>query len=232
MSSIGPTEEARPGGEGAAPGKGDPNPKTPGLTRFSLGRPITILMLVISLMVLGGISLTRLPLDFLPYVDFPFIGVWMPYPNAIPAQVETEIARPIEEILATIGNVKTIFSESDADECFVGVEFDWGREVDILRLEVKEKIDQIRNELPSDLRDLYLFTFNSNDIPIMMGRISAHGRDLSRSYEIIERRILNPIERLDGVGRVEIDGVAPEEVAIYLHLDRLKQHRVDVRRLG
>jgi len=128
--------------------------------------------------------------------------------------------------------VQKIESESSADQCFVGVEFKWGREVDLLRLEVKEKVDQIRSELPPDVRDRYLFTFNSSDIPVMEGRISARGKDLSQSYDLIEHRILRRIERIDGVGRVEIDGVAPDQVAIYLHLDRIKQHRVDVRRLG
>ena len=124
------------------------------LTRLAIRRPITVLMGLISLLLLGGISLTHLPLNFLPQAEFPFIGVQVQMVNAVPSQVERDVARPVEETLAALGGVRELFSFSDEDGCFVGVEFDWGRDVDVLRLEVKEKIDQIRGELPADIRRL------------------------------------------------------------------------------
>jgi HAE1 family hydrophobic/amphiphilic exporter-1 len=201
------------------------------LTRLAINRPITAVMLLVSLLVLGGISIAKLPLNFLPHAEFPFIGVYVPYPNGIPSQVEKEIARPIEEILATLGGVKEVFSYSDPEECFVGVEFDWGRDVNILRLEVKEKLDQIRPDLPADVRDVYLFTFNTNDIPIVEGRISAKDKDLSGSYDLIQHRILDRLQRIPGVGQVEVHGVEPGAVSVYLKLDKIKEHNVDVSRL-
>ncbi len=201
------------------------------LSEFALRRPVTILVATLALVVLGAVSLPRLKMEFLPQVDFPFIGVWAPYPNSVPAQVEKEIARPIEEIMATLGDVNEIFSTSDEDGAFVGVLFDFGRQVDVLRMEVKEKLEQVRPLLPADLRDTYIFTFNSNDIPIMVGRISAPDRDLAGSYDLLERRIINPLQRIDGVGRVEVDGIAPKSIRIYLHLDRIVEHSIDVGRL-
>ncbi len=201
------------------------------ITRLAVRRPVSMIVLLVSLLVLGGISVLKLPLSFLPNEELPFIGVFVPYPNGIPGQVEREIARPIEEVLSTLGGVKEIFSQSDPEQCFVGVEFDWGRDVNLLRLEVKEKLDQIRPELPADVRDVLLFTFNTNDIPIVEGRISARGRDLSGSYDLIERRIVNRLQRVPGVGRVQVEGVEPADVSVYLELDRIKEHRVDVGRL-
>ncbi len=201
------------------------------ISDHALRRPVTVMVVTAALLVLGGVSFTRLKLDFLPKVDFPFIGVWAPYPNAVPAQVEREIARPIEEIMATLGDVKEIWSNSEEDGAFVAVEFDFGRSVDVLRMEVKEKLEQVRPLLPSDLRDTYIFTFNSNDIPIMVGRISAHGRDLAGSYDLLERRIINPMRRIEGVGRVQVDGIAPKSIRIYLFLDRIVEHSIDVGRL-
>ena len=119
------------------------------LTRLSLRRPVTLAMALATVVVLGGVSLWRLKLDFLPRVEMPFIGVMVPYPNGIPGETEREIVAPIEEILATLGGVREINSYSDPDQAWVGVQFDWGRDVNLLRLEVKEKIDQIRGELPA-----------------------------------------------------------------------------------
>lgn len=201
------------------------------ISDHALRRPVTVIVLTAAMLVLGTVGLSRLKMDFLPKVDFPFIGVWVPYPNAVPAQAEKEIARPIEEIMATLGDVKYIFSNSDEDDVFVGVVFDFGRSVDVLRMEVKEKLEQVRPLLPDDVRDTYIFTFNSNDIPIMVGRISSPGQDLAGSYDLLERRVLNPMRRVEGVGRVQVDGIAPKSIRIYLHLDRIIAHGIDVERL-
>lgn len=201
------------------------------LPNLSLRKPVTVLVLTAALVVLGAVSVSRLKLDFLPQMDLPFIGVYVPYPNAVPDQVEREIARPIEEIMATLGDIDYIFSQSDDQSCFVGVTFQFGRSVDALRMEVKEKMDQVKPSLPRDLRDYYLFSFNSNDIPIIEGRISARGRDLAGSYDLLERSVINPLRRIEGVGRVQVDGVLPQQVSIYLWLDKIIQHQVDVDRL-
>jgi len=201
------------------------------LSDHALRKPVTVLVITLAILVLGGVSLTRLKMDYLPKVDFPFIGVYVPYPNAVPAQAEKEIARPIEEIMATLGDVKQIFSNSDQDNVFVGVMFDFGRSVDVLRMEVKEKLEQVRPLLPDDVKDTFIFTFNSNDIPIMVGRISAPGRDLANAYDLLERRIVNPMRRVAGVGRVEIGGIQPKSIRIYLHLDAIIAHDIHVERL-
>ncbi len=183
---------------------------------------------LITLLLIGAISVQKLPIEFLPQMDYPFIGVYVPYPNSIPSHVEKRIAKPIEEVLSTLGDVKRVMSYSSSDDVFVGVLFNWGRDVSVLRLEVKQKIDQIRNELPDDIERIQIFTFNSNEIPIMVGRISAKGKDLSGSYDLLERMIVNPLKRIEGVGNVFIDGIQPKEVAIYLKFDKIKAHRADV----
>lgn len=201
------------------------------LTKLSLRRPVTLTMAIVSVVVLGLLSFAKLPLAFLPQVEFPFIGVYVPYPGGIPSEVEREIVRPIEEILATLGGVREIDSNANEDDAFIGVEFDWGREVNLLRMEVQDKINQARPDLPSDVRDIFLFTFNSNEIPIIEGRISAKGRDLAGNWDLIEQRIVRPLEQVPGVGQVGIDGVNPTMGAIYLRLDRILEYNVDVDRL-
>jgi len=201
------------------------------LTRLSLRRPVTLAMLLAVVGVLGAVSVLKLPLDFLPHMEMPFIGVQVPVNNGIPGQVEREIAVPIEEILGTSGGVREMFSNSDADGCFVGVRFDWGRDVNLLRLEVKEKIDQIRPDLPADVRQIFLLTFNTSDFPIMEGRIAAKGRDLSSSWDLLDQKLIGPLQRIPGVGRVNIDGVLPTQVSVYLLFDKIQEFGVDVSRL-
>jgi HAE1 family hydrophobic/amphiphilic exporter-1 len=201
------------------------------LPRLAIGRPITTFMILVSIVVIGGIALPRLPLAFLPTLDIPYVGVEVPYPNSNPTQVEKTVARPLEEALATLPHVKKMTSSSDADSCRVEMEFRWGQDLDVVRMLVREKLDQVRPLLPRDVGEVTVFSFNTNDIPVMQGRISSPGVDLSANYDLLERRIANRIRRVPGVAKVDLGGVEPREIWVDLRLDRIKQHRVELDQL-
>ncbi len=198
------------------------------LPRLAVERPITTAMILISILVLGGIAFARLPLAYLPEVDVPFIGVQVPYPNSDPTQIEKEIIKPVEEMLSTLSGVKKLHSSATADEAQFFLEFDWGEELDVVRMQVSEKMDLVRGDLPPTIGEIVIFSFNTNDIPVVEARVSARGVDLSESYDLIEARILNRIRRVPGVARVDLDGVRPREIDIDLVLDRVREHNVDV----
>lgn len=198
------------------------------LPRLAVRRPVTTAMLLVSILVIGGIAAFRLPLAYLPKVDFPFIGVEVPYPNANPQQIEREITKPVEEMLATLPGVNRLSSNSNADGAQFFVEFDWGNELDVVRMLVSEKMDQVKPELPEGIGQIVIFSFNTADIPVVQGRISSRGVDLAAGYELIEARILNRLRRVPGVARVTLGGVAPREIFIDLILDKVKLHGVDV----
>jgi HAE1 family hydrophobic/amphiphilic exporter-1 len=198
------------------------------LPRLAVQRPVTTFMILVSVMVVGGIALARLPLAFLPTLDIPFIGVVVPYPNSNPTQIEKEITKPIEEALATLSGVKKLRSTSTADSAEFNLEFNWGDDLDVVRMQVSEKMEQVKRSLPDGIGEILIFSFNTNDIPVVQARISAGGIDLAGNYELLEARVQNRIRRLPGVARVDLDGVAPREINIDLILDRVKEHRVDV----
>ncbi|MEM8963295.1 MAG: efflux RND transporter permease subunit, partial [Acidobacteriota bacterium] len=198
------------------------------LPTLAVRRPITIAMALASVLLFGSIALSRLPLAFLPAVDVPFIFVQIPYPNANPAQIEREITKPVEEVLATLSGVKKMRATSTADEAQLRLEFNWGEDLDVVRMQVSEKLDQIAPDLPEGTGEILIFSFNTTDIPVVEARIGATGVDLSESYPLIESRIVNRLRRLPGVARVDLDGVEPREIFIDLEIDKIKAYRVDV----
>ena len=198
------------------------------LPRLAVNRPVTTAMVLLSLLVLGGISFSRIPLAYLPDVDFPGVFVTVPYQNASPRQIEREIVQPLEEALATIPGARRISSDATADSANLQLEFTWGETVDVARAKVFEAVEDARPELPDDVREIYVNTFSTTQIPIVEARISAPGMDLSANYDRLERRIADPIRRVPGVARVDLNGVEPREVRINLRLDRLAAHRVDL----
>ncbi len=197
------------------------------LADFSIRYPVTIFMLCLCLLVLGAISLTRIPLVQTPDIDFPGIFVNLPYSNATPAQVQESIARPLEEALATIPNVQRMVSRSSADHARIQMFFGWGINVDWLRSEVRDKVEQVRSELPDDVERILVMNWSTSDFPILRGRISSR-RDLRSSYDFLDAKIRTTLERIPGVAEAEISGVGRQEVNIYLRLDNIKRFRVDV----
>ncbi|MEE8586718.1 MAG: efflux RND transporter permease subunit, partial [Acidobacteriota bacterium] len=197
------------------------------LSQFSIRYPVTVCMLLITFLLLGAVSLTRIPLVLLPSINAPFIVVVAPYPNATPEQVLESITKPLEEALATIPQVRRINSRSDANQAVVVLEFNLGADVGWLRAEVREKVEQARGELPSDLRDILVQNFNTDDIPIIEGRISS-GRDLRGAYDFLDLKIKRPLERIPGVADVRIDGVVRRQIDIQLRLDDIKRYRIDI----
>jgi HAE1 family hydrophobic/amphiphilic exporter-1 len=198
------------------------------LPALAVKRPITTIMLLVCIMIVGGIALTRMPLAFLPEVDAPFIGIQIPYPNSNPTQIEKEIAKPVEEVLATLSGVKKLSSTSTADSAEFEMLFEWGQDLDVIRMQVSEKMDQIRPTLPAGIGQILIFSFNTSDIPVVEARIASEGVDLSKNYDLLESRVLNRLRRVPGVARVDLNGVAPREISIDLVLDKVKEHNVDV----
>ena len=196
------------------------------LSRWSLRNPVTASMVLVSLLAVGAISVPRLPLAFLPEVSFPSLEITIPYPNALPAQVEEEITRPAEEALATLSRVRRIHSWSSANSANITVEFDWGEDIAPLRVEAREKLDRIRDKLPVDVDLIQVNSFRSSDIPVLECRIAAE-RDLSRDYELLNRHVADPLRRVQGVAKVELYGVDPPQVRIDFRLAELQRHGLD-----
>src|SRR6266498_5358063 len=94
------------------------------LAELSIRYPVTVCMVFISFIVLGLVSVTKIPLVLTPDINFPFIGVWVPYPNATPGQLQETIAKPLEEALSTVPHVERLMTRTSDQEVFVGMTFD------------------------------------------------------------------------------------------------------------
>jgi HAE1 family hydrophobic/amphiphilic exporter-1 len=188
-------------------------------------------MIFLSFVVIGLISSRLLPLEFFPELDAPFVAINIPYPNSTPEEVEREITRPVEEILATISDVKRMVSDSSENSVNIFLEFDWGIDTDVKTIETKERIESIRSQLPLDVERISIQKFNTSDMPILIMRISSK-RDLSNSYDMLNRLLKRRIERIRGVSKVEMYGVEKKQILIQLLADRIIAHQIDLNHLS
>jgi HAE1 family hydrophobic/amphiphilic exporter-1 len=199
-------------------------------TRAALRRPVTTIMIFLAVALVGLVGARLLPLEQFPDVTFPFMGVTIPYPGSTPEEIEELITRPVEDALATLAGIKEIKSQSKDASSELQIEFNWGTDVQAASFEVRSKLDSIRAQLPRAANRILMFTASSADQPVLTVRLSA-AQDLSTQYEILERYLKKPIERLDGVARVDLAGVEPREVRILVDAGRIAAHAIDIQRL-
>jgi HAE1 family hydrophobic/amphiphilic exporter-1 len=199
-------------------------------TRFALRRPVTTLMTFVAVSLIGIIATTMLPLEMFPDIRFPGIAINIPYAGSTPEEVEQLITRPAEEAIATLPGVKEMRSTSSENGAELIVFFEWGRDPAAVGFEVRTKLESIRHEFPPSANRILTQMFAAGDDRVVIVRISSE-EDLSRQYDMLDRYLKKPIERLDGVARVSLEGVEPLELRILIDPARLAAHGVDVARL-
>ncbi len=196
------------------------------LTDLPLDRPIATLMLLISLVVLGTVGVFLLPLDFMPVVKEPEIDIEIPFPGSHPLESLREVVEPLEDELATIPDVERLNGHAESGSARLEVRFAWGIDVDIKKMEVREAVERARPYLPETIGHISIEgDTDGGGAQVLAGRISAQ-RDLSTSWELLDRRIGRPLERIKGVARVDLYGVEQQQVRIDLDLDALRRHNV------
>ncbi len=197
------------------------------LSEFSIRFPVTICMILISFLLMGIVSIFKIPLVLFPSINAPVVVVVVPYPNSTPEQIQEAITKPLEEALGTLPYVERVTSWSSSDQAMIQLRLPWDKDADMLRSEARELVEQARKDLPDDVDRILVQNFNTNDIPIIEGRISSQ-KDLRGAYDLLEARIKKPLEAVPGVADVSIGGVDPKEIDIFLRLDAIKRYAVDV----
>jgi hydrophobic/amphiphilic exporter-1 (mainly G- bacteria), HAE1 family len=199
-------------------------------TRFALARPVTTLMTFIAISLIGLIATRLLPLELFPDIRFPGISVNIPYEGSTPEEVEQLITRPAEEAIATLSGIKEIRSTSSETGLEMVVFFEWDRDPSAVGFEVRTKLESIRHEFPPSANRILTQMFAAGDDRVVAVRISSE-EDLRRQYDTLDRYLKKPIERLEGVARVSLEGVEPLELRILVDPVRLAAYGVDVAEL-
>lgn len=197
------------------------------IAELSIKRPVTTIMVYVALLILGGISLYRIPLEFMPKADFPIVDIQIPYLASTPDEVFQRIVRPIEEALSTLSGIEKIKSRSSVNGGYLQVMFKTEANIDYEVLEVREKIDIIRDDLPEDLDVIWIWKFDSESIPVFIVGIHAEKYD-SEVNDLVDRRIGQEIRRVDGAANVEVLGMEDKRVLVEVDRDRLEQHGVSL----
>lgn len=198
------------------------------IPRLAINRPVTIAVTFLAILVVGFIAFKQIPIELLPSgFRAPYLGVWVPYRNANPQEIEEQIARPIEEEIRTISGVKKVESYSHTNGCWIGMEFVQGTDMDFAYDQLRDRMERARAVLPDDLERYFLRKFGRNDEPIIFLSISIP-ENLEDPYYLVEHYIKRPIERIDGVANIEIWGAFEKVIQILVDQDKVDAYGINL----
>jgi HAE1 family hydrophobic/amphiphilic exporter-1 len=200
------------------------------LAEVCVARPVFAVMLILSLVVIGAVSYTKLGVDRFPDVDLPIVSVRTVLPGASPEEVESAITRFVEDSVATVEGIDNIRSTSTESLSVVIITFNLNRNIDVAAQDIRDAIASIIAQLPRDAKPPLIKKLDADASPIMTMVLYGEktGREL---FEISERGIKDAIESVGGVGQVQVLGGQKRAVNIWVDADRLAAYKIPILRV-
>jgi HAE1 family hydrophobic/amphiphilic exporter-1 len=200
------------------------------LAEICVARPVFAVMLILSLVVIGAVSYSKLGVDRFPDVDLPIVSVRTVLPGASPEEMESAVTRFVEDSVATVEGIDNIRSTSTESLSVVTITFNLNRNIDVAAQDIRDAIASIIAQLPKDAKPPLIKKLDADASPIMT--LVLHGDKTGRElYEIGERAIKDSIESVGGVGQVQVIGGQKRAVNIWVDADRLAAYKIPILRV-
>ncbi|MEI5905906.1 efflux RND transporter permease subunit [Bacillus spongiae] len=190
------------------------------ISSFSIRRPVFTLVTMFIILILGGVSLLRIPLKLIPDISPPVGVVVATYPGASPVEVVEKLTKPLEANLATLPGIKNVTSTSQEGTNLILMEFSWDTSIDDIQNEVLQRIDQ--TPLPEDANKPRFLKFDPSQFPII--QVSLQGLESEVELKELAEALEQELTRVKGVASVNMSGTLVEEIRIELNQDELKKY--------
>lgn len=199
------------------------------LPNLSIRRPTAISMFFIGMILIGSIAFRLLPVEMMPNTSFGDITININVRGGIPAsEVEKRIVKPVEEAVGTVTHLKNILSISKEGNVTIILEFEPGTNMDFAALEVREKFNRIRNKLPPEIEKPVIAKYEYMDVPIMILAVTGETRTPEELRKIVDEKIKDRIQRIEGVARAEVSGGREGKILIEIDQYKLQAYSLSI----
>jgi HAE1 family hydrophobic/amphiphilic exporter-1 len=198
-----------------------------GLTRLSLRRPLTMLMIILALVVIGYRGYTELQLDRFPRVEFPYVTVVTIFPGASPEDIEDLVVKPIEDAVSTISGIDTISSQATEGAGIVVIAFLEGVDANQAAIEVERQVATVRGQLPAEAQDPTVVKADFNAIPILIMTLDGP-QSQEALYELADQDLKPRFQTVSGVASVSISGGREREIQVYVDPVKLAAYNLPI----
>jgi HAE1 family hydrophobic/amphiphilic exporter-1 len=196
------------------------------LARLSIKRPTFIFVLLITLIILGLISLNKLSVRMFPDVEFPYVAIATIYKGAGVAEVEQLVTKPVEDALSGVSGLKHSYSTNQDNVSMVFGEFELTKDPDVAAQEVRDKIGQIRNILPENIDEPLVIKADMNLMPIVMLNLESESMSQKELYDFAYDIVSKDLAQVSGVSQVNIIGGSRREIHVNADRRKLKEHEL------
>ncbi len=176
------------------------------------------------LLLLGSISVFRVPVALMPNTAFPGLTLQTEYSGIDPRKMEEIITRPLEDVVSTVGGIVRLFSVSEAGKSRINIEFAREADVDLKSLEVRERTDLVASGFPREVQKPVILRYDPDQKPIMIVAMESKTRELTELREVAEREVKKILEGVTGVSEIFVAGGRKREVVVSADKDRLESH--------
>jgi len=197
------------------------------LAEICIRRPVFATMIVLSLVVVGVAGYLNLDVDRFPSVDLPTVRVYTRLSGASPAEMESQVAQPIEEVLNTIEGVQELRSISGSGSAFAVVTFDLKRDIDSAAQDVRDRVATVVRDLPRDADPPTIAKSEPDQAPILSIALAGN-RSQRELSEIADKIVKKQIERSAGVGQVDLIGDLSRAINVWVDADRLAAYGLPI----
>jgi hydrophobic/amphiphilic exporter-1 (mainly G- bacteria), HAE1 family len=197
----------------------------------SVKRPITTILIFVGFMVMGLYSLSKLPVDLYPEMELPFVVVYSTYPGASASDMETNVTRPLEDALNSVSKLKEMTSTSSDAISTIFMQFEYGTNLDEASNDIRSNINFIERYLPEGAERPTIMKFSTSMMPIIFYVVTAK-ESYAGLEKILDEKIVNPLNRIDGIGSVSLAGVPGREIYIDVDPQKLEAYSISVEQIG
>ena len=197
------------------------------LPRIAIARPVAVAMFFLAVVLLGVLSFLRLPIDLLPDVAYPRLVVYTTETSAAPAEVERFVTEPVEQAVSTVPGVQKVESVTREGYSLVTARFAWGTDMDFAALNTREKLDNLRDQLPELASRPVVLRTDPRSEPIMALSVSGE-RDLPQLKELAEAVFKRRLEQIDGVAQAAVTGGMEREIHVEVDPRRLEAYGLTI----
>ena len=191
------------------------------LAKFSVKKPLTVLVAVILVLILGFVSFTSMTPDLLPNMDFPMAVLMTTYPGASPEEVETTVTKPLEQSMATLENISAVTSSSGESYSILFLEFNDSVNMDAISVDIREKISLIEGAWPESVGTPYLMKINPNILPVMIAAVDLDGADVTELTSFLNDTLINKLEGVAGVASISTSGAIEKQMNVLLSQEKI-----------
>ena len=194
-------------------------------------KPISTALIFIGVIVFGLFSMTKLGIDQYPDIEVPYISVITMYPGGNAEDIETNITRVMEDQLNSVDNLEKITSKSTDNVSMVTLEFEYGCDLTEAANDVRDVVSRSQSLLPEDVEYPTVMKFSSSMMPIMMLSVTAD-ESYNALYKILDDKMVNELNRINGIGSVAVIGAREREVQVNVDPKKLEAYGLTVESLG